>query len=92
MIIPSRFISQGIWWTVKFTPDIEDSGQTDYDLCEIRIREQLPQEMKEATFLHELGHTLNSTIDHPLLDSITMQFYQVLSDNKLLCSHSPKRK
>jgi hypothetical protein len=89
MTIPDKFISQGIWWTVKFTPDIEDNGATDYDLCEIRIREQLPQAQKEATFLHEIGHTINTSIDHALLDSLTMQIYQVLKDNNL-CFHSNK--
>jgi hypothetical protein len=84
MTIPNKFISQGIWWTVKYSPDIEDCGQTDYDLCEIRIREQLPQEMKEVTFLHEVGHTLNTTIDHSLLDSFTAQIYQVLKENLLI--------
>jgi hypothetical protein len=84
MTIPARFISQGIWWTVKITPDLEDNGSTDYDKCEILIREQLSQEMREATFLHEIGHTVNATIDHPLLDSFTMQLFQVLKDNSLI--------
>lgn len=84
MTIPDKFISQGIWWSVKFTPDIEDSGETDYDTQTIRIREQLSQEMKEATFLHEVGHTVNPTIDHALLDSFTMQIFQVLKDNHLI--------
>lgn len=84
MNIPDRFISQGIWWTVKYTPDIEDCGQTDYDERVIRIREQLSQEMRKATFLHEVGHTVNSTIDHALMDSFTMQMFQVLKDAKLI--------
>lgn len=83
-MIPERIKSQGIWWTIRFTDDIENSGETDYDNQEILIRESLSDEMKEAVFLHEIFHTLNTTIDHPLLDSLSMQLYQVLKENHLI--------
>lgn len=82
-MIPNRFISQGIWWTVRYSDDIEDLGQTDYDKQEIIIRESLSEDMREFVFFHELGHTLNTTIEHALLDSISAQYFQILKDNNL---------
>ena len=87
MKIPSILNIQGITWTIKFSPDIEDNGRTDYDTCEIIIREQLREDQKLATLIHEIGHTLNSTVDHALLDSFMLQIFQVLNDNQLLCRH-----
>lgn len=82
-MIPNRLISQGIWWTVRYSDDIEDLGQTDYDKQEIIIRESLSEDMREFVFFHELGHTLNTTIEHALLDSISAQYFQILKDNNL---------
>ncbi len=82
-MIPNRFISQGLWWTVRYSDDIEDLGQTDYDKQEIIIRESLSEDMREFVFFHELGHTLNTTIEHALLDSISAQYFQILKDNNL---------
>lgn len=88
MKIPDRFLSQGIWWTVRYSDDIENLGETDYDLKEIIIRASLPEDMKFFVFFHEIGHTINTTIEHALLDSVSAQYFQVLTDNKLLCSHT----
>lgn len=82
-MIPDRFISQGLWWTVRYSDDIEDLGQTDYDKQEIIIRESLTQTMKEFVFFHELHHTFNTTIDHALMDSVSAQYFQILKDNNL---------
>jgi hypothetical protein len=86
MLIPDTFISQGIWWTVRYSDDINNLGETDYDTKEIIIRESLPEEMRAFVFFHEIGHTLNTTIDHALMDSLSAQYFQVLRDNNLWTS------
>ena len=82
MHIPKRIKSQGLWWTVRFSPDIENLGQTDYDKMEIIISSNIPRGLQESTFFHELGHTINTTIDHPLMDSISTQYFQIIKDNR----------
>lgn len=84
MKIPPKIKSQGIWWKIRYSNDIDNLGETDHDKQEIIIRKTLPQELREQTFFHEIGHTLNTTIDHTLLDSFTTQYFQVLKDNKLI--------
>jgi hypothetical protein len=84
MKIPRKFRSSGLSWTVRYTDDIDNLGETDHDKQEILIRKSLSPEMREAVFFHEIGHTLNTTIDHPLLDSIAAQYWQVLKENKLI--------
>ena len=90
-MIPNKFISQGVWWTVRYSDDLENLAETDYDKQEIIIRKSLSQTMKEFVFFHEIGHTLNTTIDHPLLDSITAQFYQVIKENEICFSHTQSK-
>lgn len=58
-------------------------GHASYETGKIRINKELFQTMKEATFLHEAMHIMNTTIDHTLLDSLAEQLYQFLKDNKL---------
>lgn len=83
MKIPDRFISQGIWWKVRYSPDIENLAETDYDTLSIIINENIPRELQEAAFFHELHHTFNTTVDHALMDSIAMQYFQVIKENDL---------
>lgn len=64
--------------------DKADCGVTNRVKGVIGLNESLPTTHIEATLFHELFHTLNSEIDHALLDSLAEQLYQVLSDNKLL--------
>lgn len=84
MKIPKKIVSQGITWAVRYNDDIEPLGLTDYDKKEIVIRKSLSQEIKEATFIHELFHTFNTTVDHALIDSLALQLYATLKTNKLL--------
>lgn len=55
----------------------------------IRIDANNPQSIKESSLIHEIMHVLNGTFDsdvmgHSLLDSLSEQLYQVLSDNDML--------
>ncbi len=38
----------------------------------------------EAKFIHEIMHVMNYSMKHDFLDSLAEEFYQVLSDNKML--------
>jgi len=84
MIIPERILSQGIWWKVRYSDDIENLAETNYDALEIIISNTIPVELQEAAFFHELHHTINTTVDHALMDSITMQYFQILKDNNFI--------
>lgn len=79
--------------TIKVTlddGDKEECGSYDVFKNEITISPKLPKSQQEATLIHEIFHVLNTTFEnghnfsHALLDSLSEQFYQVLSDNKLL--------
>lgn len=83
MRILKDFKSQGLLWKVRFSPDLENLGHTDYDKMEVVISSDIPRDLQEATFFHELGHTINTTIDHALMDSISAQYFQIIKDNKL---------
>jgi len=83
MNIPDKIKSQGIWWTVRYSNDIENLAETDYDNLEIIISSTIPRELQEFAFFHEIGHTINTTIDHALMDSISNQYFQVIKDNNL---------
>lgn len=62
---------------------VDEAGHHDNHRNQIVLDFSLPQSQLEVTFLHEVFHALNSTIDHTLLDSLAEQLYQVFSDNKL---------
>ncbi len=90
MKIPKKLKIGGHEITVdcsKELPGINGESVSSQNL--IRICKNLPQTQKESTLIHEVFHFLNATISatnigHSLLDSLSEQFYQVLSDNKLL--------
>lgn len=84
MKIPKKLKSQGIIWTVKFDKSLDPLAVTDYYEQVITVKAGIKKEMQEAAFLHEIFHTINTTIDHVLLDSLALQYYQVLKENKLL--------
>ena len=64
--------------------DDGDAGMIDYEKGVIYINSKMPQTEQERTLFHEIGHSINTVIDHTLLESLSEQLYQVLHDNKLL--------
>lgn len=58
MKIPKTFQLAGITWRVEETAAIGDMGHCDPESSTIRLRKGLPQQMKEATFCHELQHAI----------------------------------
>lgn len=87
MKIPKQLKIGGHIYKVILTPDgFGDSpcATTDYNKGEIKINSALlPSEMEQSV-IHEAMHVMNKTIYHPLLDSLSEQFYQFLKDNNLL--------
>lgn len=65
------------------------NGEFDSRTMTITLDGQLPESLQASTLIHEVFHVLNSTFSeeqmgHALLDSLSEQLYQVLSDNDLL--------
>lgn len=89
MIIPKKLKIGGHIIKVKVEA-CNNMGEYDATKNEITILKSAPQSQKESTLIHEIFHALNTTLSgghnfsHSLLDSLSEQFYQVLSDNKLL--------
>lgn len=69
---------------VEFGDDSNLCGDNAYIDGRIRLNKALPQTQKEASFIHEAMHTMNTTMSHDLLDSLAEQMYQFLKDNNLL--------
>ena len=70
-------------YTLIFSGDLKDLGETIYNDRIIKIA-KAHRTIQESTLIHELLHTINSQLEHTLLDSLAEQIYQVLKDNKLL--------
>lgn len=91
MEIPPEVKIGGVVYAVHVTEDWLGRGDADgqkfYDVemgNAIYIASHLSKEAKEVTFLHEVMHCMNTTIDHTFLDSFAEQWYQFLVDNELL--------
>lgn len=66
-------------------------GETDLTKLEIKIDSKLQPSIKMSTLFHEvISHCINTTftgeshLAHSLMDSVSEQLFQVLSDNHLL--------
>jgi hypothetical protein len=64
-------------------------GLHDASKATITIDITLPKSRQGSTLLHEVLHALNSELEHALLDSLSEQLFQVLSDNGLLAEETP---
>jgi hypothetical protein len=89
MKIPNKLKIGGHTYTVEQKSELENMGETHYKKCKILIDSTMSQSNKEATLIHEAFHVMNTTLggsqmSHALLDSLSEQMYQFLSENKLL--------
>lgn len=87
MKIPKKLKIGGHLVSVVFDStrfETDDSGLSDRNKNEIVIDRHLAQSQQESTLIHEILHYINAPLDHALLDSLSEQLYQVLSDNDLL--------
>ena len=93
MLIP-KFVKIGaIKYKVIVTEKWEGRAKGDFDGEIFYDREhghviyigaELTDEAQIITFIHEIMHALNATLDHVALDSLAEQLGQVLIENKLL--------
>lgn len=90
MKIPLKLKVGGHMISVDSSKELEGlNGEALLSKNIINICKTLPQSQKESTLFHEIFHFLNTTVSgtplgHSLIDSLSEQFYQVLSDNNLL--------
>jgi Zn-dependent peptidase ImmA (M78 family) len=83
--IPDKIKVGGIVYHVVLADDwlgrdgtdgmVEDSNNTIY------INQNLSREFQAITFIHEVLHCCNSTVNHEFLDSLSEQLYQIFADN-----------
>ena len=90
MKIPKTIKIGGHLISIDQNQEIEDAaGDWNARKNLIRIDKHLPMSQKEATLIHEIFHAMNYTfadepVAHALLESLSEQWYQVLSDNDML--------
>lgn len=89
MKIPKTLKIGGHTYKIKIEKDRENMGSCDAKSSTIYIDGSMPHDQQESTLIHEVFHAINTTfgndtLTHSLLDSFAEQFYQVLSDNKLI--------
>jgi hypothetical protein len=63
---------------------IHKFGETNKVKQTITLDSELTGSQLSVTLLHEILHAINNEFDHPLLDRLAEQLYQVLSDNRML--------
>lgn len=91
MKIPKQIKIGAITYDIVIEPLDEAYGEFDRYTSTIRIDSQLPKQEQEAALFHEIFHVMNVCFDdgdrgifHALMESLSLQLYQVLSDNALL--------
>ena len=62
MKIPRSFMFAGIRWTVEETDAIAEMGHCSSEASVIRLRKGLSDQVKAATFCHELQHAIRYTL------------------------------
>jgi hypothetical protein len=61
MKIPKSFQLAGVTWKVEETAAMHEMGHCDSETATIRLRAGLADQMKAATFCHELQHAIRYT-------------------------------
>lgn len=89
MRIPNTIKVGAHTYTITRAPLDGKVGETNSCDCTITLNDDLKDSVLGATFIHEIIHACNSTLGdtamgHALIDSLSEQLYQVLSDNHLL--------
>ena len=62
MKIPKTFTLAGIRWTVEESNAFSEMGHCSSETAVIRLRKDLPAQVKAATFCHELQHAIRYTL------------------------------
>jgi len=72
-----------------FGKDSLDLAETDFDARTISIHSKSARSIQESALIHEILHVMNPTMNtsddgHRILESLSEQLYQVVSDNLLI--------
>ena len=62
MKIPRNFTLAGIRWSVEESDAIAEMGHCNAETATIRLRKGLSEQVKAATFCHELQHAIRYTL------------------------------
>lgn len=62
MRIPKSFTLAGILWSVEESDAITEMGHCNAETATIRLRSGLADQVKAATFCHELQHAIRYTL------------------------------
>lgn len=93
MMIPNKLKIGGHVYSIVMTEDDDildgATGCMQEQEATIWIDSRMPKSIQESTLIHEVLHATATTLGdtdlgHALIDSISEQLYQVLSDNGLL--------
>jgi hypothetical protein len=93
MKIPSSLKVGAHTFEIVRAPLDDKVGETNTCDCKITLHDDLKDSVLGAAFIHEIIHACNSTLGdtalgHALIDSLSEQLYQVLSDNGLLAEET----
>lgn len=73
---------------VKYIEGLADDGSTDFTNNIILIRDELSEENKQTTLLHEIIECINSIYDlnlnHQTIQTLEAGLFQIYKDNELL--------
>ncbi len=82
---------QGIPYTISQYPQVEHEdalGKTSSDRAELKLARELPNAVKEATFLHELFHAISNELEADLTERqvsvMSVGVYAALKDAQVL--------
>jgi len=98
MRIPKKFHVKGEPWTVKYKKELMAEGEPCWGECDkktntIWLEKGMKKEMKERTFLHELGHaiwdgvSLNiigipAEVEDIIVDNMANEFHRIFFQDK----------
>ena len=82
--LPRKLKIGGIFYTIEVR-DIgdEDCGKTDFKKSIIAISEDLNEEQRFVTLLHECIHCLNCQLSEEVVEPLSQGIYAILKDNNL---------
>lgn len=84
MKLPKQIKIGGITYKIDIVPMGDDLGQTDFRTSSIRISEDLNDEQKLASLIHECVHCLNTQLTEEQVDYLALSINQILVDNKFI--------
>ena len=97
MKIPKRVKILGQIYTVGYQSEMQDDmGECDYQNNTITLLSGMPEEKMMQTFLHEIVHaidfTMNLNLKENQVDNMSVALYQILKENNIVVKPFQERK